>query len=185
MQMTAMPSLTAKSREAPRHVFFDTDSTQLLVDNGSSHHIFRDKSLFVEYHPYSEEEHSEQEIEGLTETSAPEGEGIAWIRLEDDNGNVYEIDLENSRYMPSSPMNLFSPQTFCQQRAREGDYFCHCDTKASGLLLEWSEEGVAYSKFIPLTGSNVGITHTAPGYNSFSSFLAKGFPGFSAGPNYV
>jgi hypothetical protein len=181
-QRTAMQSLQA-NREAPRHAFFDTDSYEVLIDNGCSNHVWNRKDAFIEYHPLTAAEKRSEIITGIAGHTIPDGKGTIKLNIEDDEGQTHNMIIEGVRHLPKCPINLLVPQQFCQQRVREGDFAAHCDTRHDGLLLEWTgETGDLASKFISLSASNVGIVRTAPGFSNFGAFAAvyQGFVGFPA-----
>ena len=170
---TTAPSNPLLARQASRHVQFDTDSVEMLIDNGASHHIWKRKQDFVTYRPLTEAEKQSETITGIAGQTCPEGIGTVKIVLEDNEGGRHKQLLENTRYLPSSPICIFVPQEFAQQGAREGDQNCHCDTRHDGIILEWTaEDHTIASKFIPLSASNVGITRTAPGFDNFNAYAA-------------
>ena len=181
-RMTAVANNAA--REGPRHIQFDSDSTELMVDTGASHHIWKDKKAFIEYRPFDKHELARERVQGVSGKIQAEGIGTVEISLEDDVGNSHIVHLRDVRYVPECPENLFVPQCFSQQREEEGDHSAHCDTRSSGMNLEWTaEDGSIVSKFIPLSASNVGVTRTRPSFDGFSAYAAL-FKGFSS-TNYV
>jgi hypothetical protein len=171
--MTAMASSNANARQAPRHVNFDTDSYEILFDNGASHHIWNRRRDFVDYRPLTEHEKTTEVILGIAGSALPLGIGTVKVTLDDDTGERHDLLLENVRHLPNSPICIFVPQDFAQQRQSEGDTVAHCDTRHDGLFLEWTvADSTVASKFIPLSASNVGITRNSPGYTQFNAYAS-------------
>ena len=156
-------------KKSPCFVSFDSDSVQMLIDNGSSATMWTRKQDFIKFDPSIR-----KPIQGIGSTSS-EGGGTLSIKVQDDQGHVHEFVIKDAIYVPTSPANLFCPQQWARQRERDlGDTIAHCDTKGDHLLMEWSDDqGVTvHQKRVPLTGANVGITATAPGYFRFKAFAA-------------
>jgi hypothetical protein len=173
--MTAMHAFNASSAQKHvQHIPFDTDSTLFLINTGSSYHIWTDHRHFQDYEPLTElEKQSEQVLRIDSLTTAPEGKGTVPFSLEDDEGKLHTFLLQDVRYLPNSPINIMVPQLFAKQCRSEGDPIAHCDVQDEGMLLEWAgDDGNKASKFVPLTGTNVGITRTAPSFHTFTAFAA-------------
>jgi len=190
--MTAMPALAmpANARENPREFIVDTDSIPILVDNGSSASIWRDRNAFINYQPLQTKAADaitgDGGITGLGGTKLrPLGKGTVQFEIEDNQGEKYSVQVEDTLYLPDNPINLFSPQQWCRQRELlYNDQLVHCDTKGTHLLMEWTDETTkrTRTKYIPMSGANVGVMYTNPGYKTFRSFAAKHFPvSFPAG----
>ena len=130
---------TDKNSVLPRRFRFESDSVEMLVDNGASRTIWNRKRDLKNYRTLSKEE---VHIIGLSGTEIPEGVGEIDLRLIDDEGKEHEFEVLEAYYYPNAPICLFSPQTWAQQRRTyNGDKIAHCDTKYNGLVLEWSDDG--------------------------------------------
>ncbi len=112
--MTAMPAKNARD-EFPREFAIDPSSTPILVDNGSSGTLWKDKNAFTTYRKLSAAEADEITGEGGIlgvggSTVRPIGIGTIQFYIEDDIGQHHIIEVEEALHVPNNPINLFSPQ---------------------------------------------------------------------------
>ncbi|KAL7570234.1 hypothetical protein ACA910_020658 [Epithemia clementina (nom. ined.)] len=180
-----MTAFTNIARQAPRQVYFNSDSTEFLIDSGASYHIWSNRRAFTTYRNYSKEEQDAEVVLGITGPTTPKGVGQIQLRLEDDVGHIHQFTINDVRYLPQAPTNVLVPQMFAQQRASEGDLAARCIIDRNSLTLEWTaNDGTPATKYIPLTKSNIGICRTAPGHTNFAAF-AQCFPNFALPAPYV
>ena len=174
-RMTAMNSINESARQVPQQARFDTDSQKFLIDSGGSTHLWNRRKDFVSFRVLSKQEQKEEQVLGINgKVSQPIGIGRIQIKIEDDENKVHKLQLDNVRYLPNAPLNIFVPQVFIQQRLSEGDPRASCGITATGITLQWSdpEDDQLVSKYVPLNKSNVGMCFTASGFRSFKAFAA-------------
>ena len=183
-----MPAQQHAREDNPREFVTDPSSTAILVDNGSSSTLWKDKKAFITYRKLSpakadEITGSKGGILGLGGTQVrPIGIGTIRFRIEDDDCQVHTIKVERALHMPSNPINIFSPQQWVRQRNNfYEDYVAHVDTRGTYLLMDWSDTstGETFHRYIPMSSSDVGIIYTAAEYEGFRSFAAL-FTSFNA-----
>lgn len=187
--MTAAASAnTARTNESPREFALDPSSTPILVDNGSSGTLWKDRKAFKTYRKLSAAEADEITgpggILGVGGSKIrPIGIGTVQFYMEDDLGQVHVIEIEDALHVPNNPINLFSPQQWARQRELQyDDQVAHVDTKGTYLLIEWSDptSGQIFRRFVALSSTNVGLIYTSPDFSGFRSFASL-FHSFNAG----
>ena len=174
--------------ESPREFIPNPSSTAILVDNGSSGTIWKDKKAFITYKKLTPTEANEITgskggILGLGGTQVqPIGIGTIQFCIEDDNCKVHTIKVERALHMPNNPINIFCPQQWaCQQNQYYDDYVTHCNTRGTHLIMDWSDPttGNIFQCYIALSSSNIGLIYTAAKFQGFCSFAAL-FTSFNA-----
>ena len=84
---------------------FDNATSTCVLDNAANVHIVNDLTYFLN----GIKKCSEKCIATIGgEDSAPSGIGSVIISLEDNDGNLSEIKLENALYFPQYPVNIIS-----------------------------------------------------------------------------
>lgn len=85
---------------------FFSHSVNFIMDTGTSQHICNDKTLFVDKLVKC----NGVEIDGIGGSVTAKGVGTIKLSLIDDQHRPHNIILHNVLYVPSSPVNLISPQ---------------------------------------------------------------------------
>jgi hypothetical protein len=157
---------TGNTREAPQHSTFDSDSKEVLVDNGALHSLSPFRRDFITYKRLSK---GSINVEALTGNTSPIGKGLVSYTVEDNNGITHTIESENY-HVPHAPIRIFSPQEWCQNRRDAcGNERAHCDTRWDRLVLEWTPDGLPSSQKVSKQ-KNVGFMSTSTGYTALSKF---------------
>ena len=97
---------------------------------------------------------------------------IKW-HLEDNNGLVHVMVIKGAYFIPEAATRILSPQQLTQQA---DDYYPSKEgtgalTMSKNIMLFWSQR--RFAKTVPLdTSTNVGLTMTASGAQSFHAFCA-------------
>jgi hypothetical protein len=181
--MTAFMSATQTgTRKLPLGCKFDTDSYEILIDNGASVYITPCRDDFISYRELNS--HEAAGVLGVSGTSAiPLGIGTARFSIKDDQGKIHSFEVDDAIHLPASPLRLWSPQTWAIQRENKyGDLIAHADTNGRRILIEWEDQGQTYKKTVLLGDWNVGIINSAPVFSQFRKY-AMAFPGFSTNNN--
>ena len=100
------------------------------------------------------------------------GEIDLWLL--DDDGKEHDFEVLEAYFYPNTPICLFSPQTWAQQRRTHlRDTIAHCNTRYDGLVLKWSNDGgsTILQKTIPYSSANVGITTMNISNKSFDTYV--------------
>lgn len=92
-------------------VAFDTDSFLIGVDSHASRTLSNDKQHFKHYRPV----HSNKTIEGVGGNLMIKGIGTIVWKIEDDAGQVHQIEIPNSFHVPSLQQCILSPQHWAQE----------------------------------------------------------------------
>ena len=170
-------AMAAKLPTAPHHCFFDSDSVQMIVDNGSSVTLWKHRSSFTDLVPLTDEEKRAHGIKGISGMVYPEGKGTLAFTITDDNGNPHLLSIQDALFVPTCPYNLFCPQQWVQQRRDlHADPTAHVDTRADEVILEWSGPAVPdhrpplHRRRVPINcHSNIFTMDTHPGFSSYLS----------------
>ena len=109
-------------------------------------------------------------VKGITGSVKVAYRGTVLWHLQDDDGQVHPVTLENTMYCPDLPMRLLSPQHMAQvyhptESMREGTT---CLTTRNRVVLTWKDR--KHQRTVPLNTSNVAVIWTAPMYANFSTF---------------
>jgi hypothetical protein len=133
-----------KSTERPKALSFDTDSFELLVDNGASRSITNNKSDFIDTPRLVP-----TKIEGYSGVSKASFIGTVKWSIEDDQGRVHHITLPNTIYDAKSKRRILSPQHWSQSAHDHYPikYGTLCATLDDQIVLMWDQR--RYSKSIP------------------------------------
>ena len=179
-RMTAVAFNAA--RQAPRFCRFDSDSYDLVVDSGASCCMTPYKKDFL---PGTYEETTEP-VHGLGAGTAI-GKGTVRFHIDDDNGKRHAFDVEETMHVPELPERLFCPQHWSQVmfKTRPDLADSGVDNKHNGQIMYWTEsDGTDYTRFIPYTGSNIGVIGCQHGFDNFRCYAANtAFNAFNA--NYI
>ena len=81
----------------------------MLVDSGSTAHIERELSKFVDFDPnFKPEKHKIELADGSVITSVVEKKGTVLTHFKNEQGEICEIYLDNCSYIPTFPQSIFS-----------------------------------------------------------------------------
>ena len=147
---------------------FDSDSHDLMLDDGASACITNCKEDFVE--PPKRVDRKVKGIKGHAD--ATHRGTIKWY-LEDDAGLVHVFHIQGAYLIPDAATRILSPQHLAQQA---NDHYPKEEgtgslTTSKNITLFWSQR--RFTKTVPLDPqTNVGLTTTAAGTHSFRAFCA-------------
>ena len=92
-----------------RRATFESDVTNLMIDDGASACITNDLKDFI-----SRSCHINQLIKGIAGHAQATHRGMVLWKIEDDTGKVHSININGTYYMASMPNQFLSPQHFAQ-----------------------------------------------------------------------
>ncbi len=96
----------------------ELENVNLLVDCGATTHIINDESKFVSFEKsFNPEEHYIELADGSRTNNVAVKKGTAKFYLEDVDGKMHDIYLENALYAPSYKQNIFSVQAATEKGA--------------------------------------------------------------------
>ena len=170
-QVTNMTSTWSNQWSAPRTPArqFDSDSHDLMLDDGASACITNCKEDFVE--PPKRVDRKVKGIKGHAD--ATHCGTLKWY-LEDDTGLVHVIMIQGAYLIPDATTRILSPQHLAQQA---NDHYPKEEgtgslTTSKNITLFWSQR--RFTKTVPLDPwTNVGLTTTAAGTRSYQAFCAS------------
>jgi len=179
--------LTAQARQGEKPLTFDSDASEIFVDNCTSGTLTPHRSDFITY-----ETIPQRAILGVGgPVPGAIGQGTIQYEVTDDNGRLHTWEIDDVKHVPTSPARLFCPQQFARQRlAKYNDLIAHCDTKAHHIIIEWSEGETTtcpkepFKLTIPLNHENVGTIIINKGFRCFHA-LVRAFPQFDLRSGYV
>jgi hypothetical protein len=118
---------------------FDADSKRIRVDNCPLYSISNDLSDFIGT-PVS----IGKTVRGIGGSINDVKTGTIQWKIEDDEGQVHEIVLPGSLYIPSSPSKLLSPQHWAQvaQDNVPKQNGTHCTTYADRVVFTWGRNNI-------------------------------------------
>ena len=159
----------ANSHEA-RHVYFDTDSGEMTVDNGAETSMSSYIEDFIDV-PVP----CNKVVDGVNGSADGNMEGTIRWPIEDDEGRIHEITLPGSLYIPKArDLRLLSPQHWAQtaKDRKPLRYGTWCGTYDDCLVCWWKQR--KYKRTMPLVPGkrNVGKIRTASGYKRYQAFAA-------------
>jgi hypothetical protein len=161
--MTTLRSMTylahaASSQKDPKYdLTFDSDSYQIMVDNGASYSITNNIDDFIK--PPDEKG---AKIKGFDGSITRALVGTVRWKIMDDKGKVHNITLPRTSYVPNAETRLLSPQHWAQTSDNKRGTFC--TTYGDCMVLRWDNK--KYKKTIPICPtrtSNVGLITSAYG----------------------
>ena len=160
---------TNKRRKDPKDdLSFDSDSYQIMVDNGASYSISNNLDDFIE--PPTK---IGPKIKGFAGSQTRSLIGTVQWHITDDEGTTHSIILPNTSYVPTADIRMLSPQHWAQvTNDLRGTM---CVTYGDCFLLKWDKK--RFRKTIPISPSttrNVGIMRSACG-NNFHQSLCNQF----------
>ena len=148
----------------PQKVSFDSDSFEILVDNGASRSITNNKKDFIDTPRLAR-----TLIEGYSGTSEASLIGTVKWTIADDQGLEHNIILPNTILDKKAKMRILSPQHWSQtvNDHYPKRYGALCATLDDQILLMWKQR--LYVRSIPLepNKANVGIMSSAPRTNYY------------------
>ena len=168
--LTQLTSTWHNQWEAPRAPArqFDSDSHDLMLDNGASACITNCKEDFVE--PPKPVDRKVKWIKGHTD--ATHLGTLKWY-LEDDSGLVHALLIQGAYLILDVTTHILSPQHLAQQAK---DHYPKEEgtgslTTSKNITLFWSQR--LFTKTVPLDPrTNVGLTTTAAGTRSYRAYCA-------------
>ncbi len=99
----------------PNTARFDTDSFKVCIDTGASCSMSGDMSHFATLVPVN------YQVSGIGEKGLQaKGKGMLVFKIEDDKGQVDEIRLQDSLYVPGLPCPLLVPRHWSEQAGDNG-----------------------------------------------------------------
>ena len=146
---------------------FDTDGKELYIDNCATACITNDPNACATTPILTNRR--VKGISGMLDSKVYETT-IKWD-IEDDDGVAETEFIPKSFYIPNAPNSLLCPQHWARTRNNKpGQTKARCVTYGRSIILEW--EGKRRTRSIPLnvTGSNVAMIKTAPGFSAYQSF---------------
>jgi len=147
--ITWHPHLTYKAKSKHRKdpkddLTFDSDSYQIMVDNGASYSISNNIDDFIE--PPTKIGPKIQGFAGSLTTSLI---GTVQWYITDDNGRTQSIILPNTSYVPTADIRILSPQHWAQTTNNLTGTLCV--THGTCFLLKWDKK--RFRKTIPVSPS--------------------------------
>ena len=145
---------------------FDSDSHDLMLDDGASACITNCKEDFVE-----PPKRVDRKVKGINGHADATHRGTLNWYLEDDTGLVHVIMIQGAYLIPDASTRILSPQHLAQQAndhyPKEG---CTGSlTTSKNITLFWSQR--RFMKTVPLDPqTNVGLTTTAAGTRTYRAF---------------
>ncbi len=135
----------SKRKKDPRDdLNFDSDSYQIMVDNGASYSISNNIDDFIE--PPTK---IGPKIQGFAESLTTSLIGTVQWYITDDDGRTHSIILPNTNYVPTADIRMLSPQHWAQvTNDLRGTL---CVTYGDCFLLKWDKK--RYRKTIPISPS--------------------------------
>jgi hypothetical protein len=170
--ITWHPHLTykakSKCRKDPKDdLTFDSDSYQIMVDNGASYSSSNNINDFIE--PPTK---IGLEIEGFAGSLTTSLIGTVQWYITDDNGRTHSIILPNTSYVLTVDIRMLSPQHWAQVTNDLRGTLCL--TYGDCFLLKWDKK--RFRKTIPISQSttkNVGIMTSAVGNNNHLNYCSN------------
>ena len=148
---------------------FDSDSDDLMLDDGASACITNCKEDFV-----VPPKRVDQKVKGIKGHADATHYGTLKWYLEDDAGLVHVLIIQGAYLIPDEATQILSPQHLAQQA---NDHYPKEEgtgslTTSKIITLFWSQQRV--TKTVPLDPrTNVGLTTTAAGTRSYHAFCAS------------
>ena len=147
---------------------FDSDSQNLMVNDGMSACITNDIDNFIEL-----PKRVDRKVKGIKCHMKATHRGTLKWHVEDDNGLVHVMMIKGAYLIPDAATRILSPQHLAQQP--DGHYPKDEGTGAlmtsKNIMLFWSQR--RFAKTVPLNPrTNMGLTTTASGVQSFRAFCA-------------
>jgi hypothetical protein len=147
--ITWHPHLTYKAKSKHRKdpkddLTFDSDSYQIMVDNGASYSISNNIDDFIE--PPTKIGPKIQGFAGSLTTSLI---GTVQWYITDDNGRTQSIIVPNTSYVPTADIRILSPQHWAQTTNNLTGTLCV--THGTCFLLKWDKK--RFRKTIPVSPS--------------------------------
>jgi hypothetical protein len=157
----------SKHRRDPKDdLTFNSDSYQIMVDNGASYSISNNIDDFIE--PPTKIGPKIQGFAGSITTSLI---GTVQWYITDDDGRTHFIILPNTSDVPTADIRILSPQHWAQTTNDLRGTLCV--TYGDCFLLKWDKK--RFRKTIPIslsTTKNVGIMTSAVGNNNHLSYCS-------------
>ena len=131
MTLTSAYNVDYKVKQSNGTSIFDTNASFMVCDNSANNHICNNRDMFVTFIAT---------ISGLVETlggklNQPAGIGTVKWTWKYDGGAVHTEQLENTLYLPNSPINITSVTELAKQfNDKEGTGI---DTKMNHSLFYW------------------------------------------------
>ena len=169
-QANGDPCNKEEDNKAPREVSFDTDSTDLRVDNHASRCISSHISDFINVpRPVNVSIHG---IGGVVRNNM---EGTVEWQIEDDDGKKHTIQIPNTIYSPQANCRILSLQHWSQTAKDHSPNprGTWAGTYHDCIEMWWDQ--CKYKRTVPLdpNEANVGTIKTAPGYQRYHVFAAE------------
>ena len=148
---------------------FDSDSHDLMLDDGASACITNCEDDFVE-----PPKRVNRKVKGIKGHADATHHGTLKWYLEDDAGLVHVLIIWEAYLIPDAATRILSPQHLAQQA---NDHYPKEEgtgslTTSKAITLFWSQR--RFTKTVPLDPrTNVGLTTTATGTRSFRAFCAS------------
>ncbi|CAB4044999.1 Hypothetical predicted protein, partial [Paramuricea clavata] len=86
----------------------NVDNENLLVDTGATSHIINDSSKFINFDENFDSSTHFMELADGSKCNVVLGKGNAKVKLFDVKGNMHDVMLYNTLYIPSYNQNIFS-----------------------------------------------------------------------------
>jgi len=158
--------MTAKNGENNPKARFDTDSGTCGIDNRASASMSPHKADFQG--PLSEEKRTIRGFEGAKVYTIYKGTLL--LPIEDDDGEVDEVAIPNSYYVPSCPYRIIIPQHWAQAVEDPTEDGTGCTTYSDRAILFW--KGGTKRKTVPIDKQNVFTFDLPAGYKRFHAMCA-------------
>jgi hypothetical protein len=152
---------SATNKERKTRMEFDTDSSDILIDNCCSHTLTNNINNYIEP-PVK----SSVRVRGYNGSTNSTKVGTEKWKIKDDNGKVHNFILPNTYYSSSVETRLLSPQHWAQTRKKGRDSYCV--TYHEAIIMRWNKD--KYQITAPLDNRkhrNVGVVRSAPGIKQY------------------
>jgi len=163
----AYEATLTQNKHCKENVAFDSDSYQIMVDNGASYSITNDLKDFVE--PPVQKGVKINGYDGSKPSARTET--VQW-KIPDDDGQLHTITLPGTNYVPTPEIHMLSPKHWSQtSNDLRGTM---CTTYGDLMVLKWNKKN--YRKSFPICPrrtKNVGIMMSAPGNQQYNHLCTQ------------
>ena len=162
----ATRSRAEKFRPSTDHSF-DTDSFLIGIDSHASYSLTNNKEDFIDT-----PRQVRVGVKGIAGRLTSAYVGTVRWSIEDDAGEVHQMDIPNTYFVRNLPIRLLSPQHLAQElaskeRTQDGT---SSQTFANREVLTWMDR--MYKRTVPLNNSNVAVFRSAPAFTRHAAFEA-------------
>lgn len=171
----AMATAGASAHLSKQHVFFDTDSFPVRIDNCASRTMTFSKDDFVQGTLKPIRPIRVKGFGATTSQTIVTHEGtVSWTIL-DDEGVPHDVRIPNSLLTPGSGERLLSPQHWAQtanDRAADGQPGTYCITTHNEVRLYWNQSKHVRTVPIDPASNNVATVWVQNGFRHSLAFAS-------------